>query len=86
METQFCKVVDFHFNKGHFQDPKIPMWVLKAKGETHYIHHLDSTAPWSTRETPDHPSTKGSIRFRNVYVSIKDGIATISPQEELAFA
>ena len=48
------------------QDPSIPMWVIKVKGETHYVDHVDVEAGvgFSTKETPDNPSTKGSIKFK----------------------
>lgn len=71
----------FHFNKGHIADPTIPMWVLKAKGQTFYVHHVDATIPWSTKETPDNPSTKGSLKFRNCVIQIDDQLnAIISAQ------
>ncbi len=56
----------FHFNKMHLQDANIPMWVIKAKGETYYVDHvdMDSGIGFSTKETPDNPSTKGSIKFK----------------------
>jgi hypothetical protein len=56
----------FHFNKMSIQDSSIPMWVIKAKGETHYVHHVDVDAGvgFSTKETPDNPHTKGSIKFK----------------------
>ena len=56
----------FHFNKMSLQDPSIPMWVIKAKGETYYVDHVDmeSGVGFSTKETPDNPSTKGSIKFK----------------------
>lgn len=56
----------FHFNKMSLQDPLIPMWVIKAKGETHYVDHVDveSGVGFSTKETPDNPHTKGSIKFK----------------------
>jgi hypothetical protein len=73
----FCKEVIFHFNKGHITNPDIPMWVIKTRGETHYVHHVESSAPWSTKETPDNPSTKGAIKFKNVNLEIKEGIAYI---------
>lgn len=57
------KVV-FHFNKMHLTDETIPMWVLKSKGNTYYINHLDSKVGFSTKETPDNPHTKGSLKFR----------------------
>lgn len=72
-----CKEVVFHFNKGHLQDPTIPMWVVKAKGQTYYVDHVDSDAPWSTKETPDNPSTKGSIKFRNVQLTFEGNTACI---------
>lgn len=56
----------FHFNKKHLEDPNIPMWVIKSKGQTHYVHHVDVAkgVGFSTKETPDNPSTKGSIKFK----------------------
>jgi hypothetical protein len=40
------------------------MWVLKCKGQTYYIHHLESKVGFSTKETPDNPHTKGSLKFK----------------------
>lgn len=68
----------FHFNKGHLADPQIPMWVVKTKGESYYVNHVVSNAPWSTKETPDNPSTKGSLKFKNVDITIENGEATIN--------
>lgn len=42
----------FAYNKAHNQDQTIPPWIIKHKGETHYIHHLDSKVGFSTKETP----------------------------------
>jgi hypothetical protein len=71
--------VIFHFNKGHIADPTIPPWVLKCKGETWYVQHVDCEIPWSTKETPDNPSTKGSIRVKNALVRIDgDNTATLT--------
>jgi hypothetical protein len=44
------------------------MWVVKTKGQTHYVHHVDvdKGVGFSTKETPDNPSTKGSIKFKGV--------------------
>ena len=55
-----------HFNKMHLQDPTIPMWVIKAKGQTYYVNHIDMDAGigFSTKETPDNPHTKGSLKFK----------------------
>jgi hypothetical protein len=72
--------VVFHFNKAHLADPSIPAWVVKAKGETFYVKHVECNAPWSTKETPDNPHTKGSLKFRHVDVIIEDGNAEIAPE------
>lgn len=67
-----CKEAVFHFNKGHLTDPSIPMWVVKAKGKTYYVEHVESSLPWSTKETPGNEHTKGSIKFRECYLTIDD--------------
>ena len=73
--------VIFHFNKGSIQDPDIPMWVIKARGETHYVHHVTSHVGWCTRETPE-SSTRGSLKFKQVRLVIyDDNTAVIFPQE-----
>lgn len=56
----------FHFNKKHIENPDIPMWVIKCKGETYYVNHVDvkPNVGFSTKETPDNPHTKGSIKFK----------------------
>lgn len=74
-----CKDVIFHFNKAHLSDPSIPMWVLKAKGETYYVNHVDCNASWSTKETPDNSHTKGSIKVKDCTLIIdEDNNATIN--------
>lgn len=65
-----CKDVVFHFNKKHLEDETVPMWVLKTHGETFYVNHVDANMPWSTKETPDNPSTKGSLKFKDVLLTI----------------
>jgi len=56
------------------------MWVVKAKGETYYVHHVTSDMPWSTKETPNNASTKGSIKFKKCHLIIDDNNeATIKP-------
>lgn len=56
------------------------MWVLKARGESYYVDHVDCNVPWSTKETPDNPSTKGSIKVKNCLLTIDDdNHATLSP-------
>lgn len=67
-----CKELVFHFNKAHLSDPTIPMWVIKAKGQTYYVHHVDVDCPFSTKETPDNPHTKGSLKFKNCVLTIDD--------------
>lgn len=63
-----CKLdeIIFHFNKKHLIDPRIPMWVIKTKGQTYYVHHVnvDKGVGFSTKETPDNEHTKGSIKLK----------------------
>jgi hypothetical protein len=68
----------FHFNKEHLLNESIPPWVIKAKGETHYVKHVECSVPWSTKETPENPHTKGSIKVKNVDILIFDGNARLS--------
>ena len=65
-----CKEADFHFNKKHLTDPTVPMWVIRAKGESYYVDHVESTLPWSTKEAPDNTHTKGAIKFRQCLITI----------------
>jgi hypothetical protein len=82
IKIEECDRVDFHFNKKHLEFSWIPMWVLKTKGKTWYCHEVNAMCPWSTRQTPDHPSTKGSIRLRNCSLEIDfQGIATLKAIE-----
>lgn len=48
------------------------MWVLKTHGETFYVNHVDCRVPWSTKETPNNPHTKGSIKVKNCFLMIDD--------------
>jgi hypothetical protein len=48
------------------------MWVLKFHGETYYVNHVDAKLPWSTKETPDNTSTKGSLKFKNALLTINE--------------
>lgn len=59
----------FHFNKKHLEDPSIPMWVLKIKGETYYVNHVDCRKGFSTKETPDNSHTKGALKIRDCLVT-----------------
>lgn len=66
----------FHFNKKHLEDPNVPMWVIKHKGVTHYVHHVevDEGVGFSTKETPDNPHTKGSLKFKGkLKLDVVDG-------------
>ncbi len=62
----------FHFNKIHLQDTSIPMWVVKVKGQTYYINHLDSEVGFSTKETPLSEHTKGSLKFKGTITIYKE--------------
>ena len=48
------------------EDPTIPMWVIKCRGDTYYVHHVivEPGIGFTTKETPDNPHTKGSIKFK----------------------
>jgi hypothetical protein len=48
------------------------MWVLKFHGETYYVNHVECNVPWSTKETPDNSHTKGSIKVKDVLITIDD--------------
>lgn len=79
-----CREVVFHFNKKHLEDATIPMWVLKTKGETFYVHHVDCQKGWSTKETEDNPHTKGAIKVKNCLLVIgEDSCATVTELTEV---
>ncbi len=67
-----CRNIDFHFNKKSLEWPFVPMWVVKAKGKSYYVNHVDCQTPWTTRENPEHPSTKGSIRIKRGTLQINE--------------
>lgn len=78
LTVEDCRNIDFHFNKKSIEFPAIPAWVLKAKGKTYYVKNVTATAAWTTRENPDHPSTKGSIRIKRGTIHINEaGEATV---------
>ena len=78
-----CDDVIFHFNKKHLQDPTVPMWILKAKGETYYVEHVDCRIGWSTKETPDNAHTKGAIKIKHCLLTIDDSnVATLAQLTE----
>lgn len=79
LQNKPCKDIVFHFNRGHLADPSIPMWVLKTGGETYYVNHVDAECSWSTKETPNNPATKGSLKFKKCILNIDDKLnATIT--------
>lgn len=83
-----CNDIVFHFNKKHLENPKIPMWVIKYKGETFYVHHVNVAAGigFSTKETPDNNATKGSLKFKGVVSIINENgqqIATIKNNTDI---
>lgn len=69
--------VVFHYNKKHNEDATIPPYILKIKGETLYVHHIDSAIGFSTKETPDNPHTKGSLKFNGILTIIEEDGITI---------
>ena len=62
----------FHYNKKHNEDPSIPQWVVKVKGQSYYVNHLDSEIGFTTKETPDNNHTKGSLQFKGKLQIIED--------------
>lgn len=65
--------VVFHFNKAHLSNTEIPPWVLKIKGETHYVYHVDfENVSFSTKESPQNLHTKGSLKFKKCYCKIDE--------------
>lgn len=67
----------FHFNKKHLTDSSVAMWVIKSKGQTFYVNHLDSKVGFSTKETPDNEHTKGSLKFKGKLTIIENEDKTI---------
>lgn len=55
-----------HYNRIHNTNQEIPPWVIKAKGETYYINHIDveKNVGFSSRETPSNDTTKASIKVK----------------------
>ena len=68
----------FHYNKAHNQDETIPPWIVKHKGQSHYVHHLDSKTGFSTKETPDNLHTKGSLKFKGDLKIIEEKDKTVA--------
>lgn len=77
IKLEGCRNIDFHFNKGSLEFDFLPMWVLKTKGRSYYINHIDCNIPWSTRERPT-DATRGMIRIKSGDIIIDgEGIATV---------
>jgi hypothetical protein len=57
----------FHFNKASLADSTIPAWVFKVDGQTHYVHHAVFEVGFSTKETPNNPHTKGSLKTKGYF-------------------
>lgn len=67
----------FHYNVKHNQDQTIPPWIVKRDGQTFYVHHLVSDVGFRTKETPDNPTTKGSLLLiGTLRIKIEDGATT----------
>ena len=80
MTEIFCDDVVFHFNKRHLEDSSVPMWTLKARGQSYYVTHVDCQCTWSTKETFENTHTKGSIKVKNAVLIINDfNEATLRP-------
>lgn len=73
--------VVFHFNKQHNTDNTIPPWVVKHKGQSYYVNHLDSKVGFSTKETPDSEHTKASLMFRGKLSIVQQDGQTIAKIE-----
>lgn len=52
----------------HLQDSSVPMWTIKHRGQTYYVNHMNSKIGFSTKETPDNPHTKGSLKIKGKLV------------------
>ena len=63
------------------------MWVLKTKGESYYVNHVDCNMPWSTKETPDNSHTKGSLKVKDCLLVIDDennaSLSTLTQQDKV---
>lgn len=68
--------VIFHYNKKHNEDVTIPTWIIKHKGETYYVNHLNSQVGFRTKETPDSEHTKGALQFKGKLRIVEDETGT----------
>lgn len=80
LSIEKCRVVDIHFNKKSLEIPSIPMWVVKTRGKTYYVNHINCQLPWNTMEKAE-GATRGLIRVSGCSLLIdKEGIAHITPK------
>jgi hypothetical protein len=63
-ETNEVDRIVFHYNKKHNEDQTIPCWIVKFRGASYYVNHLDSKIGFTTKETPDNNHTKGALQFK----------------------
>lgn len=71
-KTENVERIVFHYNKKHNEDQSIPQWIIKVKGQTFYVNHLQSSVGFSTKETPDNPHTKGALQFKGKLEIVED--------------
>lgn len=57
-------IINLSYNKQHNLDTTIPPWIIKHKGTSYYVNHIESKLGFSTKETPLNEHTKGSIKFK----------------------
>lgn len=58
-------VIIVHYNKAHNSDISIPPWVIKHKGNTYYVNHIEfKNKDLNTKETPLNDQTKASLKFK----------------------
>jgi hypothetical protein len=80
LDLGVCQKVDFHYNRGHSSFPSIlPVWVVKAKGETFYLEHLEGSVRFETREM-ESGATKGMLRFRKCQLTIREDRTAVLTQ------
>lgn len=53
--------IDIHFNKKNLDDPRLPPWVVRHRGETYYAYEVLSEVAFKTKYKADNPSVKGVI-------------------------
>ena len=59
-----------YFNKAHNADPTIHPWVCQSKGKTYSCKHVTISPGlgFSTKERPDHESTKACLVVKGTLV------------------